>query len=224
MILSRATRRLHVAERAELVTTFRAAGPDAPTLCDEWPVRTLAAHLVVSEQYAGLPMTVSYPLWRLLSARAGQAMRDRITGPMLRNMARAEAKGWNWLLDRLEAGPPALFGLGLIADVRLLEEFVHHEDVRRANGKGARQLSGEFDDHLVDAMLTMRGIAQFAAPRHGIEAVLPNGRRYLLGDGPPRSQVAGSAGEVLLWLAGRGAVASVDVSGELAADDIALRV
>lgn len=220
MILSRETRSLHLAERAQLLATFRTVGPDAPTLCSEWSARTLAAHVVVSEQYAGLPMTVSYPVWRVLSARAGQAMRDSITGPMLRNMARAERRGWDWLLARLEAGPPRLFGLRLIADVRLLEEFVHHEDVRRANGEGPRPENPRLDARLVDAMLTMRGIAQFAAPRHGIEVTLPDGRSYSLGDGPARTRVRGPAGEVLLWLAGRGSVAHVDVTG----DDVALTV
>ena len=69
MILSRETRSLHRVERTELLDTFRRAGPDATTLCEEWPARTLAAHIVVSEQYAGLPLLVSYPIWRLVSAR-----------------------------------------------------------------------------------------------------------------------------------------------------------
>lgn len=224
MILSRETRALHVAERAELLATFSAAGPEASTLCSEWPVRTLAAHLVVSEQYAGLPMAVSYPLWRLLSARAGQAMRDAITGPMLRNMARAEARGWDWLLGRLSAGPPRLFGLRVIAEVRLLEEFVHHEDVRRANGEGPRPANAALDTQLVEAMLTMRGIAQFAEPRHGVEVSFTDGQTYRLGPGPARTRVVGRPGEVLLWIAGRGSVAAVEVTGELAGDDLALRV
>ncbi|WP_371820931.1 maleylpyruvate isomerase family mycothiol-dependent enzyme [Tsukamurella sp. PLM1] len=36
-------------ERAALVDAARAAGPDAPTLCGEWNVRELLAHLVVRE-------------------------------------------------------------------------------------------------------------------------------------------------------------------------------
>jgi len=214
VILSRETRSLHRAERAELLETFRRAGPGAPTLCEGWSVRTLAAHLVVSEQYAGLPMTVSYPVWRVVGARTGAALRNSITGPMLRNMAKAERRGWEWLLARLEAGPPRLFGLRLIADVRLLEEFVHHEDVRRANGDGPRPENARLDARLVEAMLTMRGIAQFAAPRHGIEVALTDGRSYALGEGPARTRVSGPPGEVLLWLAGRGSVASVVVTGE----------
>ena len=215
-MLSRVTRSLHRAERAELLHTFRAAGPDAPTLCEEWPVRTLAAHLVVSEQYAGLPMTVSYPVWRVVGARTGAALRNSITGPMLRNMARAEARGWDWLIARLEAGPPRPFALRMIAEVRLLEEFVHHEDVRRANGEGPRPENPQLADGLVDAMLTISRVDQFAVPRRGIEVALPDGRSYVLGEGAARTRVSGPPGEVLLWLAGRGAAAQVHVSGELA--------
>ena len=216
MILSRETRSLHRVERAELLETFRRAGPDAPTLCEDWPVRTLAAHLVVSEQYAGLPMTVSYPVWRVVGARTGAALRNSITGPMLRNMARAEARGWDWLIARLEVGPPRPFALRMIAEVRLLEEFVHHEDVRRANGEGPRPENPQLANRLVDAMLTISRVDQFALPRQGIEVSLPDGRSYVLGKGAARTRVSGPAGEVLLWLAGRGAAARVHASGELA--------
>jgi uncharacterized protein (TIGR03085 family) len=151
-------------------------------------------------------------------------MRDAITGPMIRNMARSEARGWDWLLDRLSAGPPRPFGLRVIAEVRLLEEFVHHEDVRRANGAGPRPTNAALDNRLIDAMLTMRGIAQFAEPRHGVEVSFTDGRTYRLGAGPARTRVVGRPGEVLLWIAGRGSVATVEVTGELAGDDLALRV
>jgi uncharacterized protein (TIGR03085 family) len=223
VILSRETRCLHRAERAELLDTYRRAGPDAPTLCEGWPVRTLAAHIVVSEQYAGLPLLVSYPVWRVVSARTGEALRNRITGPMLRNMTRAEKRGWDWLLGRLEAGPPKPFAVRMVAEVRLLEEWIHHEDVRRATGAEPRPENPQLIERLVEAMLTISRFAQFAAPRHGIEVHVPDGRSYLLGEGPARSRVAGPTGEVLLWLAGRGAVAHVEVTGELADDD-ALRV
>ena len=37
-------------ERARLVETMRAVGPDHPTLCGDWTTRDLAAHLVVRER------------------------------------------------------------------------------------------------------------------------------------------------------------------------------
>ncbi len=36
-------------ERAALVETILAAGPEAPTLCEGWTTRDLAAHLVIRE-------------------------------------------------------------------------------------------------------------------------------------------------------------------------------
>jgi uncharacterized protein (TIGR03083 family) len=142
---------------------------------------------------------------------------------MLRNMARAEDRGWDWLLRRLEGGLPRPFALRMIAEVRLLEEWIHHEDVRRANGEDVRPEDEQLAERLVDGMLTISRFAQFAASRHGIEVALPDGRSYLLGEGPAVARVAGRTGEVLLWLAGRGAVAEVEVDGEIA-DRAALRV
>ncbi|MCU1449658.1 MAG: hypothetical protein JWP02_1828, partial [Acidimicrobiales bacterium] len=134
MILSRQTRALHCAERAQLLATLRKLGPDAPTLCEGWPVRTLGAHLVVSEQNAGLPLAFSYPLWRVLPARVTGALLKGLDRPGTRLMNKAEARGWDWMLGRLEEGPPHAYSLRLIAEVRLLEEWIHHEDMRRANG------------------------------------------------------------------------------------------
>src|ERR1700753_2819253 len=37
-------------ERAAMVATFRAVGPDAPTLCEGWTTRDLTAHLLVRER------------------------------------------------------------------------------------------------------------------------------------------------------------------------------
>ena len=36
-------------ERAALVETMRSVGPEAPTLCEGWNTRDLAAHLVIRE-------------------------------------------------------------------------------------------------------------------------------------------------------------------------------
>ena len=37
-------------ERAALVQTMTATGPDAPTLCEGWTTKDLAAHLVIRER------------------------------------------------------------------------------------------------------------------------------------------------------------------------------
>jgi len=224
VILSRETRAVHLAERAELLRTLRRWCPDAPTLCSEWTARRLAAHVVVSEQAAGIPLAASYPLWRLLSARTAAPILSRLTDTGERQMDRAEARGWKWLFRRLEAGPPRAFALRLVAEARLVEEWIHHEDIRRGNGEPPRQLDERQTDALLCALLAIARLPVFADARRGIEAVLPDGRTYPLGDGEPTVRVRGDVGEIALWIAGRGSAARVDVTGELAADDIALRV
>lgn len=222
MILSRETRAVHRAERAELLQTLRRWGPEAPTLCSDWPARRLAAHLVVSEQAAGLPLAASYPLWRVLSARTAAPILSRLTLAGEGQMDRAEARGWEWLLRRLEAGPPRVFALRLVAEARLIEDWIHHEDVRRGNGEPPRELDERQGAALLNGMLAITRLPVFADVRSGIEAELPDGRTYRVGDGESTVRVRGEVGEVALWVAGRGDAARVEVTGEVAAD--ALRV
>jgi uncharacterized protein (TIGR03085 family) len=222
VILSRQTTAVLRAERAELLGTLRSVGPDAPTLCDGWTAATLAAHIVVSEQQAGVPLSVAYPIWRVASARTGAKLRGSATNIGDRRMVMAEARGWDWLLRRLASGPPRLFGVRLIAELRLVEEFIHHEDVRRANGGQPRTLSAPMSERLLAGMLAISEIAMFAEGRAGIEVRLRDGQAYRVGDGEARVQVTGDVGEVTLWLAGRGSAADVDVDGEII--ETALRV
>ena len=48
-------------ERAALVQTLRAVGPDAPTLCEGWTTRDLAAHLVVRERRLDATLGIMVP-------------------------------------------------------------------------------------------------------------------------------------------------------------------
>jgi uncharacterized protein (TIGR03085 family) len=182
----------------------------------------LAAHIVVSEQGAGLPLAVSYPLWRVLPARTAAPILGRLTDTGYRQMDRAENRGWEWLLRRLEAGPPRVFALRLVAEARLIEEWIHHEDVRRGNGEPPRHMDEGQAAALLNGMLTIMRLAVFADARSGVEAVLPDGRKYRVGDAEPTVRVRGDVGEVALWVAGRGRTAHVEVDGEV--PDAALRV
>lgn len=49
-------------ERAALVATMRSVGPDAPTLCDGWTTRDLAAHLVIREYRVDAAPGILIPL------------------------------------------------------------------------------------------------------------------------------------------------------------------
>jgi len=169
-----------------------------------------------------VPLAASYPLWRVLPARTAAPILGRLTDTGYRQMDRAENQGWEWLLSRLEAGPPRVFALRLVAEARLIEEWIHHEDVRRGNGEPPRQMDQRQADALLNGMLTIMRLAVFADARSGIEAVLPDGRTYRVGHGEPTVRVRGDVGEVALWVAGRGPAAQVEVDGDV--PEAALRV
>ena len=200
-------------ERSELIGTLGLLGPNASTLCARWSSGDLAAHLVVSEAYGGWPMVAAYAARRVLPAtltlrgmRSLQSVGDR-------QIRRARNRGWGWALRRLSAGPPPAYDRASVAPIRLIEEWIHHEDLRRANAMGPRPGSAEMNEALWGAGLLITGFPEFLPGRAGIEVALSDGRTHRLGD-TARVRVEGTPGEVLLFLAGRGAVAQVSVTGE----------
>ena len=78
-------------ERSALVETMRAVGPDAPTLCEGWTTRDLAAHLVVREGRPDAAAGVVVP-----------AFADRLEQIRLREAERP----WEELLSAIAAGGP----------------------------------------------------------------------------------------------------------------------
>ena len=104
---------IDVRERHGLCDLLLELGPDAPTLCEGWTTADLAAHLVLREHFR----------------RWSDAQR-----------AEEKAKGFPALVARLRAGAPLIpWRLPRIREVfNGLEYFIHHEDVRRANGREPR--------------------------------------------------------------------------------------
>jgi uncharacterized protein (TIGR03085 family) len=199
-------------ERGALCETLRVLGPDAATLCSGWRSEDLAAHLVISETYRGWPMVAAYGVRRVLPVavtRRGMRSLQKVGDRQLR---RAKTRGWVWLLDRLAAGPPLAYQRASIAPIRLIEEWIHHEDLRRANGMAPRPTSPDLNEALWQAGLALTGFPEFLPGREGIEVHLPDGRSRLLG-GVARVRLQGEPGELLLFLAGRTEVAQVNFSG-----------
>lgn len=124
-------------ERAALVETMRGTGPDAPTLCEGWNTRDLAAHLVVREarpEAAGVVVPA-------LAARL-ETLRVRQT-----------ERPWPELLDVIESGPPWYSPLRIADTVANTAEYlVHHEDVRRAGDGWSRR---EFEQRDLDRLWTL---------------------------------------------------------------------
>lgn len=115
-------------ERATLCNLFDHLGPDAPTLLDGFTTKRLAAHLLLRERdpLAAPGLVLPGPPARLAERRTAAIVEHREFG---------------WIVDRLRSGPPfGFFRLGWVRDFPSLNEFfVHHEDVRRANGLGSRE-------------------------------------------------------------------------------------
>jgi uncharacterized protein (TIGR03085 family) len=204
-------------ERLSLVEDLRAIGPSSPTLCAGWTAMDVAAHLVAAEQAWGLPMVPAYLLRRLLPGPVVRRGMARMQALGDRQLERTKRHGWDWLMRRLAAGPPRAYELGSVAPIRYIEEWIHHEDVRRANGLGPRASTTEEDDALWHAGLELTSLRELLPGRDLVELVLPDGRSHRIG---PDStvRVDGRPGELLLFLAGRTTAAVVDVTGN--PDDI----
>ena len=193
-------------ERAQLCDLFDELGPQAPTLLDPWTTRDLAAHLVLREHdYLAGPGLVLPGGWGRLAERRRRVLTLR---------------AFSWLSATIRSGPPpGFFRIGWVRRVPNLNEFfVHHEDVRRANGRGPRTNEPAMDEALwrnvsrapwfLARRLRGAGLQlQWAGTAHTVRA-----RR-----GEPTARIAGSPGDLLLYLFGRQTAAHVEVSGPDAA-------
>ena len=123
-------------ERAQLSDLFDELGPEAPTLLKPWTTRDLAAHLVLRERdYLAGPGLVLPGAWGRFAERRRRAL-------ALRDFA--------GLIATIRSGPPpGFFRIGWVRRFPNLNEFfVHHEDVRRANGRGPRTNEHAMDEAL----------------------------------------------------------------------------
>lgn len=177
-------------ERAALVDTMRAAGPDAPTLCEGWNTRDLAAHLVVRERRLDAAPGILVPKLAGYTAR----VQEQVTA----------STDWPELLAQVAAGPP-LYSPFILLDplVNVAEMFIHHEDVRRA---GTHWEPRALDENTTSSLA--RQVSSFArmtlskAPAR-ISLATPQGKVLsTAGNGAPVT-ITGDPGELLLFAAGR---------------------
>ena len=206
---------LRARERADFVSTLRAVGPTAPTLCSDWTAGDIAAHIAVSEQALGAPLFIFNGVRRVLPARLTRRLIDAAQPSGDRLNARMAKRGWSAVLQRLEDGPPGLFGYGTLAELRVVEEWIHHEDVRRGAGLPPRTtMHEEYEAVLWRAGRCVARFPEFVLGREGLELDAGDGRRFVVGEAPVRVRVSGPISELLLYLAGRGDVAQVSVVGD----------
>jgi uncharacterized protein (TIGR03085 family) len=177
-------------ERAALVETMRAVGPEAPTLCGDWTTRDLAAHLVVREGRLDATAGVAVPFLAGYTAKVQRQV--------------TEATDWDELLDKIASGPPLYSPFKILDPVANLGEmFIHHEDVRRAEpGWEPRPLDDAMVKALGRGLPIMARLTLAKAPAR-VTFRTPQGKELVtLGRGPEVT-VTGEPQEILLFISGR---------------------
>jgi uncharacterized protein (TIGR03085 family) len=194
---------LDTQERHDLCDLLAELGPSVGTLLEGWTAHDLAAHIVLREcdLVAGPCLVLPGPFQRFAERR-----RARL----------AQSKDFTWLVARIRSGPPmGFFRIGWVRSLASLNEFfVHHEDVRRANGHGPRSLTPAMDAALWRNV--RRGGHYLSRRLHtcGLDiAWTGTDERVTVRRGEPTARLSGPPGELLLYVFGRQTAAQVDVSG-----------
>ncbi|CAM3669448.1 TIGR03085 family metal-binding protein [Kibdelosporangium persicum] len=188
-------------ERERLSVLFGEVGPDAPTLCEGWRTKDLAAHLVLRDRR---PDAAGGIMISALKPRT-QRIQDELA-----------AKPWDELVELIRTGPPrwSPLSVGVLNDlVNGSEYFIHHEDVRRAvPGWEPRPSDPVRDEQL---WRTLRFVARRAYHRSVVGVLLrrPDGETIVGKRGPKAVTISGAPGELLLHAFGRDE-ARVEFAGE----------
>ncbi|MDV3221679.1 TIGR03085 family metal-binding protein [Intrasporangium sp.] len=199
-------------ERQLLCDELERVGPDAPTLCEGWETRDLAAHLFVRESRPDLSIGAYLPTF------AGRLEREQST------LAQGD---YDALVSRVRAGAPRWNPLSLpkVDEVaNLVEYFVHHEDIRRAQPDWSpRELPEELQRALWAALRRLARLMFRSSPT-GVVLVAPGIGRHAakLPDAHGTVILRGDPAELVLFAYGRGDHAEVQFEGR-ADDVVALR-
>ncbi|MFD8806991.1 TIGR03085 family metal-binding protein [Streptomyces sp. NPDC059597] len=189
-------------ERLLLADLLETAGPEAPTLCEGWTTRDLAAHVVVRE--------------RRPDATAGQFVK-RLAPRLDRVMEEYSAKPYSELIQLIRTGPPKLspFSVKQVDEAsNTVEFFVHAEDVRRAQPDWSpRELDPVFQDTLWSRLERTARLAGRKAPT-GLVLRRPDGQTVVAHKGAPVVTVTGEPAELLMFVFGRQDAAKVVLDGD----------
>ncbi|AJT67750.1 TIGR03085 family metal-binding protein [Streptomyces chattanoogensis] len=189
-------------ERLLLADLLESAGPEAPTLCENWTARELAAHVVVRDRRA--------------DAAAGLVIKP-LAARLERVQAEFAAKPYEELIQLIRSGPPAMspFALKPIDEAsNTVEFYVHAEDVRRAQPEWSPR---ELDPVFADALWTrLERAARVLGRKSPVGLVLrrPDGQTAVAHRGTPVVTVTGEPGELTMFAFGRQEKADVEVEGD----------
>jgi len=194
---------LDATEREQLCDLFLELGPEAPTLCEGWAALDLAAHLVIRERDPRGGLVI-------LGGARFSGLEDKLMG-------RAKDRGLDALVATLRKGPPPVpWRLpGLRPLLNLNEWFVHHEDVRRANGQPPRTDVAGLEEALWGTLgggagrLMVRSLGDV-----GLTIAAPDRGEKVLRKGTPTATLTGAPQELALYLNGRRTHAEVTLTGD----------
>ncbi|MEU3194142.1 TIGR03085 family metal-binding protein [Streptomyces sp. NPDC006992] len=189
-------------ERLLLADLLEANGPDAPTLCEGWRTRDLAAHVVVRERRGDA---------------AGGLLIKQLAPRLERVQAEFTAKPYDELIHLIRTGPPRMspFALKQVDEAaNTVEFFIHGEDVRRAQPDWARrELDPVFEDALWRRLETAARMYGRKAPV-GLVLRRPDGQTAVARRGTPVVTAVGAPSELLLFVSGRTEQADVELDGD----------
>jgi uncharacterized protein (TIGR03085 family) len=196
-------------ERTALCALLDETGADAPTLCEGWRTRHLAAHLVLRERRPDAAAGMLGGPLASYTRRLTETMATRTPFPQL--------------VEQIRSGPPALSPFripGVDERANLVEYFVHHEDVRRAaQGWEPRSVKNGLADALWQRL--RMGRILFRRAPVGVElvrddlAAVPGQQpvRMTAKAKTPVVTVTGHPAELMMWALGRTTAAQVRLDG-----------
>ncbi|MEU1002160.1 TIGR03085 family metal-binding protein [Streptomyces tibetensis] len=189
-------------ERLLLADLLETAGPDAPTLCEGWRTRGLAAHVVVRERR---PDAAGGMLIKQLAPRLDKVMAEYTDKP------------YEELIQLIRTGPPRFspFSLKPVDEAsNIIEFYVHTEDVRRAQPDWSpRDLDPVFQDALWSRLERTARLMGRGVPT-GLVLRRPDGQTAVAHRGTPVVTVTGEPSELVLFSYGRQSAAKVDLDGD----------
>lgn len=189
--------------RAALVAALRSVPHDAPTLCEGWQARHLAAHIVLRER---APQRIA------LGALRGHDAAVEL----------GDTAAYDQLVDEVDAGPSALSPMAWSARTNVLEFVVHALDALRANENPAiRDRELDLSPGVRSVMwsslqpiLRIGGVRRAGrAAEVGVIVVVPHGPRAVIARGERSVVLTGSEEELALMAMGRAAHSRATVTG-----------
>lgn len=178
------------AERRALADVSLELGPDQPTLCGEWDVRMLLAHLIVRERRPDAALGIFLPPLASWTERV---------------QTRTAHGDFGELVATVRGGPPPWSPMALppLRTVDVQEYFIHHEDVRRAQSDWSPRPPEPERDNILWSQLALLGRLSYRKSPVGVTLRRPDGAEHVVRSGPRPVVLTAEPGELVLHAAGR---------------------